>query len=118
MGYNIGLILVAVLSTSTCSILAIAYSWKLGLVVVFADLPPLVTAGYLKIRFDAKLDLEVSKRYSASASIASEAITAICTVSSLTIEGSVIDKYSKELDQAVASSQKPLLRMMVCFAFD
>lgn len=117
MGYNIGLILVAVFNIGSCSILAITYHWKFGLVVVLAGLPPLVTAGYLKIRFDAKLDREVSKNYSASASIASEAITAIRTVSSLTIEESVLDKYTKELDKAVASSEKPLLRMMVCFAF-
>ncbi|RAR13779.1 Leptomycin B resistance protein pmd1 [Stemphylium lycopersici] len=117
MGYNIGLILVASFNIITCSILAIVYSWKFGLVVVCAGLPPLVTAGYLKIRFDAKLDRDVSKRYSASASIASEAITAIRTVSSLTIEGSILDKYTKELDQAVANSKKPLLRTMACFAF-
>lgn len=117
MGYNIGLILVAVLNISSCSILAIAYHWKFGLVVVLAGLPPLVTAGYLKIRFDAKLDREVSKNYSASASIASEAISAIRTVSSLTIEDCVLEKYIEELDQAVSSSKKPLLRTMVCFAF-
>ncbi|KAF2010914.1 multidrug resistance protein [Aaosphaeria arxii CBS 175.79] len=117
MGYNIGLILVAVFNISACSILAIVYSWKFGLVVVCAGLPPLVTAGYLKIRFDAKLDRDVSKRYSASASIASEAITAIRTVSSLTIEESVLEKYTEELDQAVAHSKKPLFTLMLCFAF-
>lgn len=117
MGYNIGLILVAVLNIGTCSVLAIAYSWKFGLVVVFAGLPPLVTAGYLKIRFDAKLERDISKRYSASASVASEAIAGIRTVSSLTIENSVLDKYTEELDEAVASSSKPLFCMMVCFAF-
>lgn len=117
MGYNIGLILVAIFNIGTCSVLAIAYSWKFGLVVVCAGLPPLVTAGYLKIRFDAKLDRDVSKRYSTSASIASEAIAAIRTVSSLTIEESILDKYSDELDQALESSKKQMFRMMVCFAF-
>lgn len=117
MGYNIGLILVAVFNISTCSILAVAHSWNLGLVVVCAGLPPLVTAGYLKIRFDAKLDRDVSKRHSTSASIASEAITAIRTVSSLTIEESVLQKYTDELDHAVASSKRPLFSLMLCFAF-
>lgn len=119
MGYNVGLILVAILNITACSILAIAYSWKLGLVVVCSGLPPLVTAGYgyLKIRFDAKLDRETSKLQSTSASIASEAITAIRTVSSLAMESSVLGRYTDELDAALAGSKRPVFTMMICFAF-
>ncbi|KAH6893210.1 P-loop containing nucleoside triphosphate hydrolase protein [Thelonectria olida] len=115
MGFNIGLILIAVLNVLVCSILAIAHSWKLGLVVVCAGLPPLVGSGYLKIRFDAKLDRLTSKRYSNSASIASEAVNAIRTVSSLAIEESVLQKYVSELDHAVSGSTKDLLTIMVWF---
>lgn len=43
----------------------------------------MVVVGFLKIRFDAKLGRGNSKRYSTSAAIASEAVTAIRTVSSL-----------------------------------
>ncbi|CAM1508090.1 Fc.00g049380.m01.CDS01 [Cosmosporella sp. VM-42] len=117
MGFNVGLITIAVLNLVACSILAIAHSWKLGLVVVCGGLPPLVSAGYLKIRLDAKLDRDTSKRYSSSASIASEAVTAIRTVSSLAIEESVLRKYTEELDHAVSGSRKPLLSIMVMFAF-
>lgn len=117
MGFNIGLILIAVLNVMVCSILAIAYSWNLGLVVVCAGLPPLVGAGYLKIRFDAKLDRLTSKRYSNSASIASEAVNAIRTVSSLAIEESVLEQYVAELDHAVSGSVKDLLTIMVFFGF-
>ena len=117
MGTNIGLIFIAMLNVFACSILGIAYSWKLGLVVVLAGLPPLLGAGYLKIRLDSKLDHEVSKRHSRSAAIASEAINAIRTVSSLAIEESVLQKYTGELDHAVAGSLRPLMSIMVCFAF-
>lgn len=116
MSINFGLLLVAILNLSACSIVAIAHDWKLGLVVVCAGLPPLVGAGYLKIRFDAKLDRDTSKRYSTSASIASEAVNAIRTVSSLTIESSVLRQYTDELDHAVAGSRNPLLSIMVMFA--
>lgn len=116
MGYNISLVLVAVFNIATCSILAIAYSWKLGLVVVCSGLPPLVAAGYMKIRFDAKIDRETSKLLSSSASIASEAITSIRTVSSLAIETSVLARYTAELDSALAGSKRPVFTMMICFA--
>lgn len=117
MGYNIGLILMALLNVSVCGILALAYSWKLGLVIICAGLTPLVGAGYLKIRLDAKLDRDTSKRYSVSASIASEAVTSIRTISSLAIEHSVLEKYTAELDEAVKGLKRPLFTMMVCFAF-
>ncbi|KAF5702669.1 ABC transporter [Fusarium globosum] len=117
MGYNVGLILVAVFSITACSVLAIVYSWRLGLVVTCSGLPPLVTAGYLKIRFDAKLDRETSRLLSLSASIASEAINSIRTVSSLAIENSVLSRYSDELDLALAGSKRPVLAMMICFVF-
>lgn len=116
MGFNVGLILISVLNVVACSILAIAYTWKLGLVVVLAGLPPLLGCGWLKIRFDARLDQDLSKRYAASASIASEAITAIRTVSSLAIEESVLQKYTDELNSAVSSSVMPLSTMMIWFA--
>ncbi|KAL4923167.1 ABC transporter ATP-binding protein [Aspergillus undulatus] len=115
MGFNIALIIVAVLNLLSCGILAIVYSWKLGLVVVFGGLPPLVGAGLAKIKLDARLDRNTSKRYSASSSIASEAVNAIRTVSSLAIEDTVLRRYTEELDTAVAGSIKPMASTMVCF---
>ncbi|KAK4233960.1 Leptomycin B resistance protein pmd1 [Achaetomium macrosporum] len=116
MGFNVGLILIAVLNVVACGILAIAHSWKLGLVVVFGGLPPLLGAGWLKIRLDMRLDHNVSKKNSTSAAIASEAVTAIRTVSSLAIEERVLDRYTAELDHAVTGAVKPLAGVMVCFA--
>ncbi|KAJ0336953.1 hypothetical protein COL922a_007323 [Colletotrichum nupharicola] len=46
MGFNIALILVSVVSVLACSILALAYGWRLGVVIVFAGLPPMLFAGY------------------------------------------------------------------------
>lgn len=116
MGTNIGLIFIAILNVLACSVLGIAHSWKLGLVVVFAGLPPLIGSGYAKIRFDSRLDHNVSQRHSRSAAIASEAINAIRTVSSLAIEDAVLDKYTGELDHAVNGSVRPLCTMLIWFA--
>ncbi|KAE8330307.1 multidrug resistance protein 1, 2, 3 [Aspergillus sergii] len=117
MGYNIGLVLIAALNVLACAVLALVYSWKLGLVVTCAGLTPLVGSGYLKIRLDAKLDRDTSKRYSVSASIASEAVTSIRTVSSLAIEYSALERYTRELDEAMADLKRPLFAVMASFAF-
>ena len=116
MGYNVALVTIAFVQLVASGVVAIAHNWNLGLVVVLAGLPPMVSAGWLKIRSDAKLDRHNSKRYSASASIASEAVAAIRTVSSLAIERSVLDKYTAELDSAVNGSKGQLFRTMFWFA--
>ncbi|KAH7024980.1 P-loop containing nucleoside triphosphate hydrolase protein [Microdochium trichocladiopsis] len=115
MGYNVSLIFIAVFQLAVCSILAVAYSWRLGLCIIGAGLPPLLAAGYYKIRLDAKLDRDNGKRYGASAAIASEAINAIRTMSSLAIEESVLAQYVAELDHAVHGSVVPTLWLMLCF---
>ncbi|KAH7354528.1 ABC transporter [Plectosphaerella cucumerina] len=116
MGFNISLILIAILNVLGTSALAVVTSWKLGLVGVFAALPPIVGAGYSRIRLESRMDRDNAKRFSNSASIASESITAIRTVSSLAIESDVLLRYGDELDTALRLSLFPILHMMIWFA--
>lgn len=116
MGFNIGFILIAALSIAACSILGIVYAWKLGLVIVFAGIPAVVGFGWIKMRFDGRLDRIVAKRLATSSAIASESTTAIRTVSSLGIENAILNRYTSELDQAVKGSRKNLLFVMIWFA--
>ncbi|KAI6433293.1 hypothetical protein MCOR03_011701 [Pyricularia oryzae] len=117
MGFNLGIMLSAMVSIVGSSILAIAVSWKLGLVGVFAGLPPLLVAGWLRIRLETKMDNTADARFSNSASLASESIMAIRTISSLATEESVLQKYTAELDRASSSLKRPLFVMMMWFAF-
>jgi len=116
MGINVALIGLSMVNVMACSVMAIAFTWKLGLVVVLAGLPPTIISGWGRIRLETKLDRDTSKRYSTSASIASEAVTAIRTVSSLGIEKSVLARYTSELDLAVAQSTRSMFLMMLAFA--
>lgn len=117
MSFNVGLILINVFNIVGSAILAIVVSWKLGLVGVFAGLPPMLLAGYTRIRLETRMDSGTSKRFSGSAAIASEAVAAIRTVSSLAIEESVLTRYTDELDHAVNQSVLPLVHMMFWFSF-
>lgn len=117
MGFNIALMLVATTGVLSCSVLAIVYAWKLGLVIVLAGLPPMLASGYARIRMEGAMDHKISRLFSKSASIASETVSAIRTVSSLAIETSVLERYTRELDQAIATSTRPLLLIMLPFAF-
>lgn len=117
MGFNIALILISTVGVLSCSVLALAYAWKLALVIVLGGLPPLLVAGYGRTRVESKMEHAISNKFSKSASLASESVMAIRTVSSLAIEMSVLDGYTRELDHAVALSFKPVMSIMFAFAF-
>ena len=117
MGFNIGIILIASIAVLAFCLIALAYGWKLALVIVFGGLPPLLLAGYTRVRLEGRMEHAISKKFSASAFIASEAINAIRTVSSLTIERSVLDSYTQVVHPAVSMSTTPILSIMFAFAF-
>jgi ATP-binding cassette subfamily B (MDR/TAP) protein 1 len=117
MGFNVALAFQCIINIIASSILALTYAWKLGLVGVFAGMPPLLLAGFARIRLETRLNAGIDERFSASAAIASESVNAIRTVSSLAIEKSILTKYTVELDRAVWGSTKPLFHMMIWFSF-
>ena len=92
------IIFVNVLSSST---LALVYGWKLGLVTVFGGFPLLGAAGYAGVRVEMNLQKINSELFSESASLASESVLSIKTVSSLTLETLIVQKYSDLLDGIV-----------------
>jgi ATP-binding cassette, subfamily B (MDR/TAP), member 1 len=117
MGFSVAIILISLFTILICGVLSLIVSWKLGLVSFFAGIPPMVLAGYVRMRVETKMDSEIDKKFSKSASIASETVTAIRTVSSLAIEANVLQKYTNELDTAIRQARVPLMSMMVFFAF-
>lgn len=95
---NIFIVLISVVSLLSCSILAIAFGWKLGLVVVFVGLPVIVGSGFLKVRLELKLEIENGERFASCAALATEAVTAIRTVASLTLEEQICAEYNAILE--------------------
>ncbi|RSM07717.1 hypothetical protein CDV31_008497 [Fusarium ambrosium] len=116
MGINISFVLVSAISVLACSILSLIVAWKVGLVGVFAGVPPLVLSGWARIRLETRMDGKMNIAFSQSASIASETIMAIRTVSSLAIEGKILERYANELDGAIRRCAPFLFHMMVWFS--
>lgn len=97
LSFNITLILVGMINLVSSCILALIVGWKLGLVISFGALPAIILSGYLRIRIEFKSDELVEKRFSASTSLAAEAVAAIRTVASLTLERDFLRQYSSAL---------------------
>ncbi|KAK6530830.1 hypothetical protein TWF281_007667 [Arthrobotrys megalospora] len=113
---NISLILTIVVNLVSSCILAIVYGWKLGLVLTFGALPPLVAAGYVRIRLEFKLDEDTASRFANSAGIATEAVLAIRTVSSLAIEDDILAKYEGSLRSIARTSVRSLVSTMFWYS--
>lgn len=116
LGINSGLILINVVTIISVSILGIAYGWKLGLVCVFAALPLLLLSGYFRIHLESKLEEDTSARFASSAAIATEAVSAMRTVSSLTLENTILQMYQGRLDVVAQQSVKALTFTMFWYA--
>ncbi|EEY20524.1 multidrug resistance protein [Verticillium alfalfae VaMs.102] len=116
MGMNVGLITIAGINVLISAILALAISWRVAVIGVFVGLPPMLVAGYARVRLEAKIDADMGKRYAASSSVASETTTAIRTVSSLAIEQTVLAHYAEQLDAAIHDALPGLFNMMIWFA--
>lgn len=116
MGFTVSIVLMSAINVVASSILAIVVSWKLGLVGVFVGLTPMLLGGYWRIRLETKIDDAMGERLSASASVASETVMAIRTVSSLAIESTVLRKYVDELDRAISQASGPMFHMMAWFS--
>lgn len=106
---NLLLMCIVVANVISSSVVALAYGWKLGIVMVLGGFPLLLAAGYARVRVEMSLDSRNSERFSESASLASECVLAIKTVSSLTLEPLILEKYSDLLGDIVKRSIRSLL---------
>ncbi|OAG00999.1 P-loop containing nucleoside triphosphate hydrolase protein [Paraphaeosphaeria sporulosa] len=117
LGFNVMLIFINVISVLSSCILALVVGWKLGCAVAFGALPLVVFSGYLRIRLEFKLEEQTGKRFASSAALASEAVSAIRTVSSLALERHIIARYAERLQGVARHSMKSLFWTMFWYSF-
>ncbi|KAL8871210.1 MAG: hypothetical protein Q9174_002912 [Haloplaca sp. 1 TL-2023] len=109
---NLLLMSIVIVNLIASCALALASGWKFALVVIGGGLPPLLLSAYIRIRLEQRLGQEIDQRFYESASVATEAVTAIKTVSSLTMESGVLDSYAMLLANIAQTSAKSTLHTM------
>ncbi|KAJ5082179.1 hypothetical protein N7532_011222 [Penicillium argentinense] len=108
---------ISVCSMLGCIAIAFSFGWKLSLVAVFAALPCVFLAAFMRIRYELQFDSMNAEVYSGSSQFAAEAIEAFRTVSALTMENAILDRYSRMLrEQQNKAFRKAWLATLV-FAF-
>ncbi|EEU35319.1 uncharacterized protein NECHADRAFT_36975 [Fusarium vanettenii 77-13-4] len=117
LSINVALILINCVTVISSAVLAVAYGWKLGLVLTLGALPVLVGSGYVRIRLEYKFDDDAADRFAKSSSLASEAVLGIRTVSSLALERAIIERYSGALEGLAREAIGSLGWKMLFYAF-
>jgi ATP-binding cassette, subfamily B (MDR/TAP), member 1 len=98
------------------AVLAIAVGWRLGLVGVFGCFPVLFLAGYFRLNMDKEAQDVCAAAFLESTRFGSEAVEAIKTVSSLSLEDKVLERYEGRLKAAVLTRTRKTLLSTVVFA--
>ncbi|OJD32606.1 abc multidrug transporter mdr1 [Diplodia corticola] len=114
-GGSLGMLLVGASTIISGLIVAIAIGWKLGLVCT-ATAPVLLAAGHLRLSFLRKNEERTSKAYAAATTYATEACGCIRVVASLTLEDTVLRRYSATLTSQARKNAVSTCKASIFFA--
>ena len=117
MSTTIGLVLVILTNVFSTSTLGLVVAWKLALVSTFGSLPPLVLAGFFRVKLASESSKRNSSPYDETARFVAEAVGDVRTISSLTLENEIVHRYAERLRIPVQNSYRHLPKIMLLFAF-
>ncbi|KAL4916752.1 P-loop containing nucleoside triphosphate hydrolase protein [Aspergillus aurantiobrunneus] len=114
-GATLGTLLIVTVNLFGSLTVALALGWKLALVCSSA-VPLLLLSGFLRTWILSRFQARGRLVYQKSASEVSEAVTAIRTVVSLTMEPVILDSYRRQLQRQVRSDVPSILRSSFLYA--
>ncbi|CAG8395687.1 unnamed protein product [Penicillium salamii] len=117
MGMNLAQVFIAVFNIIVGIIISLAYTWKLALVSLCAVAPICVLSGYIRFRYEVQFEDMNDAVFEESSQFASEAIGAFRTVTSLTLEDSITDRFRSLCQGHVVSAYKKARWVSVILGF-
>ena len=114
-GVTLGTILMVLTTLVAALALSISIGWKLSLVCA-SMIPVLLGCGFFRFYMLAHFQRRSKKAYADSATYASEAISAIRTVASLTREADVLSQYRAALASQQKASLVSILKSSLLYA--
>lgn len=117
LGINLTWLLLGVFQIIGCVIIALVFAWKLGLIALFITMPVMLISGAWKYRHELHFDEINSAVFMESSQFATEAIGAIRTVASLTMEESINARYKALLTGHVQAARRKAQYASVLYGF-
>ncbi|GKU21898.1 unnamed protein product [Fusarium langsethiae] len=116
-GLNLASATSSVFTIVGCLIISLTFGWKLGLVGLCVTVPIMMVSGFWKFRHELQFDQMNAAVFAESSQFASEAIGAMRTVSSLTMESAINNRYKQLLDDHVEAARRKAQWTAVIFGF-
>ncbi|RGP68308.1 ABC transporter [Fusarium longipes] len=116
-GMNLASATSSVFTIVGCLIISLTFGWKLGLVGLCVTVPIMMVSGFWKFRHELQFDRMNAAVFAESSQFASEAIGAMRTVSSLTMESAINNRYKQLLGGHVEAARKKAQWTAVIFGF-
>jgi ATP-binding cassette subfamily B (MDR/TAP) protein 1 len=117
MGITGAMPLIAIFNMVGCIAISFSFGWKLSVVTVFAALPVLVTAAFIRLKHEISFEKMNAEVFARSSQFVTEAIGAFRTVSALTMEEYVLDRYSSLLEQQIRAAFRRASHATLVLAF-
>lgn len=114
-GVILGTLVTLLVTLISASALGLAIGWKLSLVCI-STIPILLSSGFLQFWMLARFKQRSRVAYTESTSFASEAISAIRTVASLTREAEILEQYKASLAGQRLASLKSVIKSSILYA--
>ncbi|TVY16236.1 ABC transporter BEA3 [Lachnellula arida] len=104
LGINMAFVFISVLNVVGCISMSFYFGWKLTLLTVVSSVPIILAAGFFRIRYETEFEKMNWTVFSESAKFATESITAIRTVTSLTLESEICERYESLLNEHISKA--------------
>ncbi|KAF4994158.1 hypothetical protein FGRMN_5932 [Fusarium graminum] len=117
MGLNMASVFVALFNVIGAIAIAFSFTWKLAIVASCIVLPVMVTSAYWRFKYELAFEKMNNDVFAESSKFASESIGAFRTVTSLTLEDSIYQRYQTLLNEHVLSAYKKARWVSILFGF-
>ncbi|KIY02997.1 uncharacterized protein Z520_01463 [Fonsecaea multimorphosa CBS 102226] len=116
LGLNGAFPLISLFNMTGCIIISFYFGWKLTLVTFFSAMPVVIFAAFIRVKYEIQFEEWNAKVFAHSSQFATEAVGAFRTVTSLTMEDSIIQKYSDLLQEQIRDATRRATHGCLIFA--
>lgn len=109
--------LISIFNLIGCVAISFSFGWKLAAVTFFGAMPFILFSAFMRIRYETHFESMNAEVYADSSKFAAEAIRAFRTVSALTMESTIIERYSKLLKSQRTKAFRKSWYATLIFAF-
>lgn len=104
LGINMAFVFISVFNVIGCIAISFYFGWKLTLATVLSSMPIILAAGFFRIRYETQLEKMNYEVFAESSKFATESIGAFRTVTALTLEDTITDRYSLLLQNHIKNA--------------